>query len=189
MAKTQSTEVSIVLESLVKESKPLQKKLSDLKVVDNESYDLAATLMKNLKTLASQAEASKKKITDPINASLKAVREHFRPFEQTVDALQQDTKQKMQAFLLKQEQERAKLEKKFEQGDIKKVSTLVKKQEELTATSASAKVRKIQKLKIVDVKKIPREYLVPNESLILEDLKAGKKVAGCEIELVNSIAI
>jgi hypothetical protein len=186
---TKSTEVSIVLESLVKQSKPLQKKLSDLQVTDNESYDMAATLMKNLKTLAAQAETSKKKITDPINASLKAVREHFKPFEDTVDALQKDTKEKMNAFLIKQEEERKKLEKKFESGEIKKVSTLVKKQEALTATSSAAKVRKVQKLKIVNESKIPREYLVPNESLIKQHLLEGKKISGCELVEENQIAI
>lgn len=42
-----------------------------------------------------------------------------------------------------------------------------------------------QTLKIVDLKKIPKKYLVPDLTLLFEALRAGTKVPGCEIEIIQ----
>jgi hypothetical protein len=187
MSKT--TSVQIVLSSLNKKAKPLQNKLSSLQVKDQKDYDLAGSLMKQLKTLAKESEAEKKKIIDPLNQTLKAIKEHFKPFEEVVEALEADTKKKMIAFYTAQEEKQKKLEAKFERGEIKKVSTLVSKQDELQVSSAHSSVRKTKVVEIVDEKKIPREYLVPDMAAIKEALNAGKKVAGCVLSDKTGIAI
>lgn len=186
---TKTTSVQIVLASLSKKAKPLQNKLSDLEVKSQSDYDLAGNLMKQLKTLAKESEAEKKKMTDPINQTLKAVREHFKPFEDVVAELEVNTKAKMLAFVEKQEAEQKKLEEKFEQGKIKKVSTLVAKQDELHVSSQHSSIRKVKVVEVENESKIPREYLVPDMAAIKEALLAGKKVNGCKLVDKNNIAI
>jgi hypothetical protein len=43
------------------------------------------------------------------------------------------------------------------------------------------KTRKYYSVNIVDEAQIPREYLMVDEPKILEDLKKGKAVPGCEL--------
>jgi hypothetical protein len=186
---SKQTGVQIVMQSLIKKAKPLQNKLSDLEVVTQNDYDNAGALMKTLKQLAKEAEVEEKKITTPLNETLKAVRDHFRPFKDSVAELEQSTKSKMISFVAKQELKQKKLERQFESGAIKKVSTLVAKQEELNIASSSSKIRKVKVLVVKNSKLIPREYLVPDEAKIKAALLEGIAVAGCVIEEQNNIAI
>jgi len=184
-----NTGIQVVMQSLMKKAKPIQSKLSDLQIVNQQDYDNAGAMVKTLKALAKEAEVEEYKITKPLNETLKAVREHFRPFKESVKELEEDTKLKMLLFVKKQEKAKEKLESKFESGEIKKISTLISKQEELDVVSSSSKIRKIKVLVIKDESKIPREYLVPDEVKIKKALADGKSVSGCSLEEQNSIAI
>lgn len=179
----------IVVQSLLKKFKPLERKLTDLTVNSKESYDTAGALVKQMKELAKMADIEEKKITDPLNQALKAAKEHFKPFKDEVKQIEEATKADMIKFLDKQQGKQKALDKKFEDGEIKKVSTYVAHQEELTVQSRNSQVRGVQVLVIDDVNKVPREFLVPDEKLIKEALKAGKKVAGCRMETKTNIAI
>jgi hypothetical protein len=77
----------------------------------------------------------------------------------------------------------------FADGKIKKVSTFTEKSAALQISNGAAKIKQVYKLFIDDEKKIPREYLVPDESAIITAMKEGKKVAGCTYKKVKSISI
>jgi hypothetical protein len=179
----------IVVKSLEKEALPITRKVSNLKIKNLEHYQLAADLLKKLKEIKKEAKTEEEKFTKPLNELLKTTRTHFKPFFTSIDLIESDTKQRMGVFLEAQEAKQKQLEKKMESGDIKKVSTFVKKSAELEVNSSSASVRRIKKLWIVNEMIIPREFLVPNEAAIFAALKDGKKVAGCKITTVKNIAI
>lgn len=183
------TNAIVVAQALQKQATPLFNKVTKLAIDTQEEYSQAAALLADLKELGKQAKAEQDKFLKPINELLKVTKTHFKPFFDRLTQIEELKKGEMIAFLNKQEAEAKKLEKKFEKGDIKKVATFMRKQEELEVTSEDAVVRNIKRLHITNEKKIPREYLMPNEAKIMAALKDGEEVPGCEIVLEKSIAI
>jgi hypothetical protein len=181
--------VNQVVEGLRKKASPLLRKAS-MDVVEKSDYDKLGEVVSQLKEYRKEADVQEKSLTEPANQIIKNAKAIFKPFKDGVDEAERLAKQKMLAFLEAQEAAAKRIQEKFERGDIKKISTVVAKTNELLDTqSESVSVRKIQVLKIVDVNKIPREFLVPNEALIKQALKEGRKVAGCELEYQKSLAI
>jgi len=180
---------SIVLKSLERDAKPLKRKISDLEVTDKVSFDVAAQLLKQLKSLNKQAKAEEAKITDPLKQALSAAKNHFKPFYEEIAAIDTDTKLKMSVFLKKQEREVKKLEAKLESGEIKKVSTYLDKKEDLAVHSSAAKIRTLKRLNIYNWTKIPDEYWMIDNDKVEAALKEGKEVPGAELIDVKNIAI
>ena len=56
----------------------------------------------------------------------------------------------------------------------------------VTTALGSVGFRAIQTLKITNAKLVPEKYWVIDESTLLADLKAGKKVKGATIEIIQS---
>lgn len=186
---SQPVNVQIVAASLMSQAQPLTKKVSDLKVNDEATYQLAATLMAQLKELDAASVVEEKRITDPLNTALKAARSHFKPFHNLVEAVQTDTKTKMLKFVNQREAAAAKLLADFGAGKIKKMSTVVSNTAALQIASGDAVVRKIKVARVVDKKKVPLEFMEPNMAAIREAFRAGREVPGCEWVEENNIAI
>lgn len=176
---------AVVLAALQKKAQPLFKKLPE-RITTKQQYEDAASNMKAIKNLVKEAEKEKKQLIDPLNVVIKRIREHFRPFEDKAAEAEAKLKQQMEGYLLKAEKEMKVIEEKLEKGEIKKVATAVKKQNEIQATS---NIRKVWTAICVDPDKTPREYLVPDEAAIKEALKSGKKVPGWKWEQVKQIVI
>lgn len=180
---------AMVMASIELDAKPLIEKLSGYVVKTQENFDLVAQTVKVLELLGDRAELEEKTITDPLNIALKATRAHFKPFKDLVASLKLAAKSTMLLFLASQQKKKEALNAKLEDGTIKKISTLVRKQAELEVSSGAAQIRKVWALIIVDVKKIPREYMIPDETAIRSTLRDGGTVAGCEWKQQDSIAI
>ncbi len=179
----------IVLQNIQQEAKPLLKKLASLSVKSNEDYEKAAVIMKQVKELMKAAEAKEDTILDPLKQATKATKELFKPFYTEVMNTQIGIKAMMEAWLQKQEQAKAKLVEAVSAGTIKKESTVMRKDAELTVTSTASSVRKIPKLVCVDASLTPMIYLVPVESAIKNAILAGVEVPGWKVEMVNNISI
>lgn len=190
MKKKSETSVAVVMQALEKEAAPLKKKVSNLVISDRESFEQAGSLLKVLKEKAAMAKEQESKIVDPLKQSIKAAQEHFKPFYKAVEQIEVDTKLKMSAFLEKQKAAQRKLDSALENGEIKKISTYTKKLADVAIQSTeSVSVRKIKKLAILNANLIPREFLVPDEGAIKMALLSGKKVPGCELQTIESLAI
>jgi len=191
MATSKSSNISagVVLESLKKKSVTTISKLEVLVIKSEDAYDTAAGYLIKLKELSKEADAKRKEITDPLNQALKATNALFKPFINRIEELEHSTKSAMVDFLNRKEAEAKKLEEKFHNGDIKKISTLKARQDELKVESGNVSVRQLAALKINDLDAIPRMYMVPNEALILEALKQNVKIKGCELIYKKSLAI
>ena len=68
---------------------------------------------------------------------------------------------------------------------IRKLDEIDTPQAKTVTTSGSLSFRATPTLKITDQSLIPHQYMLPNEKLILETLKAGTQVPGCAIEIVQ----
>jgi len=183
------TDVMIVLKNLEKEVAPHKKKISSLEVHTKEDFELAGKLMKNIKEVAKRAKEREETFTVPLNKLLKDTRDLFRPFRNSIDELEADTKLKMAAFLESQKAKARQLEQDFADGKIKKISTVVSKTNALEVTSQHSQIRKVWTAIEVDASLTPREFMVPDVAKIKEALKEGRKVKGWEWRQVESIAI
>lgn len=179
----------VVLKSIEKTSQPLLRKAVDLDIKTKEDYELAGKLISQLKDMAKQAKAEERKITDPLNEALTATRKHFKPFFTAVESTEAEIKERMLAFLSKQEEKANKLGKQLEDGKIKKLSTYASKVNDLHVSNEHASVRNVKVVEIVKESTIPREYLVPDLNKIKAALVEGKKVPGCILTTKQTIAI
>lgn len=187
--KNEAVSTAVIVANLEKSANPTIKKVTDLKIKTKEDFELAAQLIKKLKDWAKEAKAEEDRMTEGLKQSLSAIKNHFKPFRERVEMVEDATKEAMQSFLDGQKKLSERLDSDFESGKIKKVSTVVTKQNELRVTNGSAQIRKVWQMKIIDVSKIPREYMIPDTDAIKAVLKEGGSVAGCVWKQVDSIAI
>lgn len=193
VAKTNPTKAKVsslvVVSSLKKKAAPILSKLKKVeKITTQDDFNRAAEYVKALKDLASYAAKQEDDMTKGIKESLKLIRQHFKPFQDDVAKAEQETKLLMSVFLHRNNKQIEKVNKDFEVGGMS-VTTYSKKIAALQIKKGAGKVRKLKRLHIFDEKKIPREYLWPNENAIEAALANGVKVPGCKMIEVDSIAI
>ena len=171
----------------VSESVAVMENQMPLEVVDQASYDQAVDFGKNVSKMLKYIKGEKEKITKPMNEAVKAARAIFKPFEDRCEEVKADTKSKMTAYLTAEEVKRKAQEVKdlarMEKGTMKEetvVKKMVKREEDSTETKGST--FKYLAIKSVDLKKVPVEYLVLDETKAKADYKEGKEVAGVEFE-------
>jgi len=189
LAKTSKVNKSIILQSLQKQAKQPLLELRKVQAVKNQQeLEHATSQLSYLKAVLKAAEEKEDAIVNPILQGVKELKEFFKPFKQEIISEEVRIKKLVQEYILKIEEEQEKLEDVSDSISIKK---FLKKQEQLANAAQATKlsVRNTSALKIVDVKKIPREYLVPDEAKITATLKSGEEVPGCTLEKVNQIAI
>lgn len=182
-----STEV--VIASLEKQAAPALRRVLNLSIKTKADYELAAETIKALKALSAEAKRQEQEITEPLKGVIKKTQNLFRPFQDKVNETELITKEAMGKFLESQKKIALKLDEDFGSGKIKKISTIVTKQNELKVTNGAAQVRKVWTLFVDDTNKIPREYMVPDLAAIREAYKNGTYVEGCRWEQVETIAI
>ena len=185
----QEISTAIVIASLEKQAAPSIRRVTDLKIKTKDDFELAATLVKQLKGFSALAKQEEDTMVNPAKATIKAIQAHFKPFQNKVAEIEAEVKERMGEFLVAQKKLSAKVEQDFEDGKIKKISTIVAKQAELRVDNGTAQVRKVWTLFIDHPKRVPFDFMVPDESKIREACKAGHVPSGCRWEQVESIAI
>jgi hypothetical protein len=189
ISKDPQTSALIIAQALKTEALPITKKITTLKIKSQLDYAQAADLLKQLKDKSKQAVAKLEQILNPLDTVRESIIDLFDPFIKSVKLIEKDTKKKMLAFLAENKKKAAKIDTAFETKKIKKVKTYLGKIRQFEITSNAASVRTLRKLNIIDQSKIPRKYMIPDESLITSELKAGIKIPGCELIDVDNIAI
>lgn len=185
------------IELIEKKITPLLAEVLYFDITGDESLSQSAELLSRANIHLKALTTDKKLITDPIKASLKEIESRYAPAEtnlkQIIDVLRTKQSTYQTATLKAQKEDEDKIASRIGTGSGKlKLETAIAKIEDLgtittkiTTNSGKLSFRTDKKLKIIDLTKIPREYLVPNESLILTDLKLGKQIPGCEIEEIQ----
>lgn len=187
---TEVISTQVVVASLEKRAEPSFKVLEKITKVTKDNFEVVASNIKAIKEIDKIAKAEEASMIDPIKLSIKRIEQFFKPFHTRVKDAELENKQLLEDYVNASTKAIAKVEEDFKNGSIKKVATYAEKTASFQISNGgSAQTRKISKLLIIDVKKIPREFLVPDESAIVAAFKDGKIVAGCEYRKVNSIAI
>ena len=184
--KSKPVNAAIVVANLQKQAKPLLKKVQGFKISDATSANQLIQHSKDLKAVQKQANEKLASIVDPINQGLKEVRALFKPFQELTSTAISQAKVALLEFENKKDAKASQLQQSFKGGSMS-VAKFAAKQEEFSTKLKGT--RENQVLVIVKPNKIPRKYLIPDESKILADLKLGKTVEGCKLATKKTIAI
>lgn len=189
-------QTGIIISALKKKAKPTLARILLYEVKDKDDYNLLAQKVSVIKAWRKEAEDKLEEIVGPNRAaialnkqSVKAATELFQPFFTDVDEAEQTAKAAMIKFLDKADEQVKQLDKDLQSGKIKKVATVLKGRADLAVNNEFASVRHLKTLQIVSLKKIPLKFMVPDETAILKELRAGKAVPGCKLVKTKSIAI
>lgn len=176
----------------------LEHRANDVNILDQQGYADAVDLISKLKETGSKITAQKESITKPLNEALKSARAMFAPIEAQFAAAEAIIKGKLLAYSRKVNAEAAAKEaaiaKKVEDGKMK-IETAERKIEQVERVEQTTKgrtgevqIRKIKKVRIVDVDLIPRSYMAPDQVAIRRDALGGVAIPGVEVYEEESIA-
>lgn len=196
-------EITPEAQQLATKAETMLKDYATFVVPNNETYVNASSVLKFIKTTATELDALRKSMTKPLDESKKRIMDFFRKPLNNLVMVENNIKKAMLTFQKEQERKRKeeedrlleqqrkdkeKLEKRAdkaeEKGNTEKAETLreeAEQKESVVPTVApmvekvsGISTKKIWKFKIVDAKLIPREYLMPNEKMIGEVGRATK---------------
>lgn len=181
-------------EITIKEISPIVAKATALKISSPETMSQSAELLSQCNKFLDKVTADKKAITDPINKALKEVRAKYKPIEEPLEEaiaiIRKEQSQYQTSLILKQREQEKKISDRVAKGTLKietavsKLEALDRPETKVETNSGSVSFREDKVLKITDITKIPREYLNPDEKRILNGLKDGFDIPGCELETV-----
>lgn len=190
---------------MTKEIKVIEKKVSvlveqaqELVIVDNETLSQGVVLLSEMNKIVDRVTEEKEKVTKPLNEALKAERARWKPVENMYEEATVSLRAKMSTYqtelVRKQKEEEQKIAARIGEGKGKiKLDTAVRKmgeievaEKEVATDSGLVQFREVATLKITNEALIPREYLIINEKKLLEALKSGKTIEGCEIEIIQT---
>lgn len=158
----------------------------------------AVVVLSTLNKYADSVKAKKDTLAKPLNLAIKNVRAMFKPLEETYEGAIEALRAKMSAYQTEAkrlaDEEAAKIAARVKPGTgnltietaVEKIQAIDKPADNVATDVGDVKFRETKILKVVDASIVPREYLVLDEKKILDDLKAGKMIAGCEIEIIQT---
>jgi len=173
--------------------------VNELKISDQKSLDISITVLSGIKSVAKEITAKKKEITDPLNQSLRAARALFAPMEDAYKKAEMSVKGKMVVYNREVEEARKKAEEKeaakVDRGSIK-LETAAKHLEEVPEAKShinsegggSVTIKKVKTFKVVDLNKIPIEYLKADEVKIRIAMRNGVELPGVEYGEEDSVS-
>ena len=179
--------------AIIKEISPVVKKAQELIINSSESMSEAVVFLSQCNKYLDTLVADREKLTKPINESLKAIRDKYRPADTMINEAIISIRSKMSLYQTKQiqlqKEKEAKIAARLEKGNLSiekamaKIEAIDSPESEVKTLEGLVKFRESLVLKIIDELAIPREYLVVDEKKLLEALKTCKTVAGAEIEI------
>lgn len=187
--KTPEAEVKV----LEKEIIPFVQKAEKLVVIRNaKDMEAASEARTQLKKYSKQITAVKETVTKPLNAALKAARALFATVEDRVEESLTAIDKAMIAYQTEQkriaDEKEAKIAARVGEGKgklkaetaIEKMGEIEKPSEKVATESGGTQFITVPVFKVVDVTKLPAEYLLPNEVKIRAAMKAGIQLPGVE---------
>lgn len=185
--------MSTEIEVLKEEIHPVVAEAKGLVIKDSEGMKVATVLLSKLNKFNDRVVEEREKVTKPLNEALRAERARWKPIEtvneEAIGIVREKMSEYQTAELKRQREEEAKIANRVGDGKGKiKIETAMKKMDEIKKVDESVntdegkvKFREDRVLKITDVNKIPREYMVVDEKKVLLALKLGTSVPGAEV--------
>lgn len=146
-----------------------------LEIIEDQQLVVAIDELAGIKQLAEWLEVEKQKITKPMNEALRNARLLFKPLETAYEQAESIIKDKMAAYKRLKD----------ETSGNPMVETTIMGME-----GSSATFRSLRHAVVVDEKKLPAKYWIPDmERIEFDALKKGIKIPGVEIQTEISVAI
>ena len=170
----------------------------ELLVKNDSDYQRALVEGKSIKERLEIITKRKEEITKPLNASLKSVRDFFRPMETRLDDTLRIIKAKMLAYTEEKERKveinQKKIEARLEKGTISQaeanVKTFMNRVDKTVVTeSGSATTKKVKKYYVTDIGQVPLEFLEVDMIKVRASFKSGMPVPGIEERVENELQI
>jgi len=179
----------------------MMERAESLTVVTENANEEAVNIGTSAKHLYKKIEDQRKEIIEQPNEFVKSVNSFCKIFTERLQSIENLMKSKIGQYRAVQEQKRREaeiaakkaaddLQKKLDEEakvtgtePVKVETPIIAKKESITRTeTGSAHGRKIWAFEIVDVKAVPREYLVVSDTLIRDAVKGGiRQIPGVEI--------
>jgi len=182
------------IETLKEQEARMLQAVSTIVIKTQDDYDQVTLLGKKVSAYIKSIDDKEKAITKPINDSLKQIRAMFKPFKEVAEAKKDEIKTVMSAYLAeeakKRQAEEARLVARLERGTIKE-TTVVNKLATIEAESTvtSGTTTSVLKVKVLNIKDIPEEYLIVDETKIKAAYRAGVEVPGVSCEYETAIRL
>jgi hypothetical protein len=166
----------------------VSKKVADLVIKDAESMATASEYRSQLKEYAKSIKEKKAEVLDPLNETLKKFKSWFKPVEDKCEANLAIIDNKMIAYqsekIAKEKAEEAKIVAKMESGKfgidkaVDKLAKIDRVDKKVETDSGSTSFVEHQCFEVVDITKLPTDYLLPDEVKIRASMKLGTKLPG-----------
>lgn len=169
-----------------------------VKIKTGEDFGKAAGLLTQLNRQLDAVVAEKQKVTKPLNEALKAERERFAPYEKKLEGAIEQLRSEMSGYQMRLLAVQREVQKKIAAGDIKDLGKavakitkagegLVGKEGVEVVGGGLVKFRVDKVVRVVDVGKIPREYMIVDEKKVREALLSEVEVPGVVLEEVQTV--
>lgn len=187
----QSNELTTAIE---REVSPMVATATQLVIKDSTTLTEATSMLSQLNTYQDKITEEKERVTKPLNEALKAERSRWKPMETTLTTAIDLIRGKMTTYQTKVTQEAKAAQDAVASlvaspADISTATEMLSEistpDKKIITDDRSLTFRPTSTLKITSPLDVPREYLIVDEKRTLDDLKAGKHIAGCEIEIIQ----
>ena len=181
---------------------PLAERAIECHITDAITMSDAVQFLSELNQQNDRIQAEKEKIVKPLNEALKEERARWKPAETILSGAIFKVRSKIGIYQTEEKQrvelEERKIADRVGKGKGKlKVETAIDKIEEIerpetnvSTNAGTVKFRTTKMCEVVDITKIPYEYLLPDMVSIRTAMRAGKEIAGVryyeEETVVNS---
>ena len=183
--------------TLIKKSIPntLLSEVEKIEVSDTKSLSTATDKLSQLNSYLDKVAAWREAKSKPLNSVLKVIRAETKSLETMLESAITIIRAELSRYAtviandkLKAE---AKIEKRLESGSlgiekaVEKLGALESVPEKIEVASGSLQFRHKQILKITNIDRIPRVFMVVDEGKLLEALKRGDEIEGAELSVVQ----
>ena len=174
------TEIKIIEQEII----PIVKNALALSIESKMDLDTGVEILSALNRYHDKITEEKERITKPLLEALKVERGRWKKIETSYEKAIEHVRYQMSSYQTSQMKLEEKTAKDLAEGRIDMDQALATMSDTKVITQfGSVTFREQAVLKILDVNKTPREYMIVNEPEVLKALKAGVKVEGAEIEL------
>lgn len=177
--------------AIQKEAGDIISRAQNYLITSNSSYEDAGNIVSWIAQSLKKIEERRKFFTQPLNHQIKNINQLFKGYSEPFVQADKIVRAKMITYRQEQEQKRLEEEKKMKKEAEKiakkegiDVSEVMASQDAQEAPSATDKtsIRKIWTFEILDIAKIPRQFLMPDETSIRNAIRSGvRKIAGVKI--------
>lgn len=161
-------------------------------ITDQKDMGKASEMLTQANKYFDSLKNEEKKFVDPIKLTLKQEQDRWKPFKKMAEDVIVTIRKEMSRYQTEEvkraEAEKKKIADRAMKGTLRidtadrKIQAVDTPDVKVTTESGNTGFRKLEKVRIVSVDEIPREYMVPDEAKIKAALIAGIEIPGTVLD-------